>query len=977
MELQKNEKYYGFLLQEKREMKDINGTGYLFLHEKSGAKLFYLSTRDDNKVFSVSFRTPPLDSSGLPHILEHSVLCGSKKYPLKDPFVELAKGSMNTFLNAMTFSDKTMYPVASRNQQDFLNLMDVYLDSVFYPNIYRYPEILQQEGWHYVWDEDKGQLSIKGVVFNEMKGAFSSPEQMLFRKTQESLFPDNPYGNESGGDPNHIPELTQDKFLKYHQEYYHPSNAYFYIYGDGDILNHLEYIDEEYLSKFTAIDIDSAICWQNAFEEPVEQSIKYPVSSEENTEDKTYLSLNFVAGDSRNPELHLSMDMLNHLLLGTSAAPLKKKLIQSEIGKDVFGYYDSSIQQPVFGIVVKNSNEESVNQFAEIVFETLQEVVENGFDKKLIESVINSFEFKLREADFGRYPKGLMYGMKMMESWLYDADPYLHLEFTPVLKKIKKSLEEPYFENLIQKYLMNNTHRSLIKVIPEPGLNEAKEEAFAREMEELRDRMTGKEKESLIRNNERLLNWQNEKATKEEIETIPLLSIDDLDPEPEQIPIELSNLGQVPVLRHPLFTNNIVYTNLYFDLKHLDSDQMPAAGLLVSMMGKLSTDQHHYEDLSNEINLHTGGIGFSLEGFPQNGDSMEYEPKLQIKARALTSKNHEMWRLIEEISQGTKWTEKKRMREVIREIKSRLEMSMLQEGHLVSVKRALSYLSPASQFLEATSGIQFYHYIADLDENFEEQFETFVETLKEIHGKIFHINNLTASFTADEKDLDELQKPLLGFFDSLHQNELEEVLKNFRSTNPWKNEGLYLSSDVQYVAKAGNLLQSGYNYAGSLQVLKTIISLDYLWKKIRVTGGAYGAMSGFQRNGNMFFVSYRDPNLEETLKVYDGLASYVSNFSVDDREMTKYIIGTLSRMDTPLTPAMKSEKADGYYFSAVSQEDLVKERQEILSTTPETITTLAEMITESMKDEYICVLGNENRIKNAQGIFQRLIPVLR
>ncbi len=977
MELQKEMNYHGFVLQEKKEMEDLNGTGYLFHHEKSGAKLFYLSTGDDNKVFSVSFRTPPFDSSGLPHILEHSVLCGSKKYPLKDPFVELAKGSMNTFLNAMTFSDKTMYPVASRNQKDFMNLMDVYLNSVFYPNVYQQPEILQQEGWHYEWDEEKGQLSIKGVVYNEMKGAFSSPEQMLFRKTQESLFPDTPYSNESGGDPKHIPELTQEKFIDYHQEFYHPSNAYFYLYGDGDLLKHLQFIDQEYLSHFTVLEPDSSIPWQESFKEPVEKTILYPISPEEKVEDKTYLSLNFVAGDSRDPELQLAMDMLNHLLLGTSAAPLKKRLIQSDIGKDVFGYYDNSIQQPIFGIVVKNSNEEAAETFRNIVFETLQEVVKEGLDKKLIESVINAHEFKLREADFGRYPKGLIYGMKLMESWLYDADPYLHLEYTRILTEIKKSLKEPYFEKLIQKYLLDNLHHSMVKVTPKPGLNEAKEQAFLQEMKNKAEKMTEEEKHDLIRNNQKLESWQNEKPTKEEVESIPLLSIEDLDSEPEEIPLDVTSFGQVPVLRHPMFTNGIVYTHLYFDLKHLDDNQMSKAGLLISLMGKLSTEAHHYEDLSNEINLHTGGIGFSLEGFPQNADSMEYDPKLQIEARALAGKNMEMWKLIEEISQRTKWTEKKRIREVIREIKSRLEMKMLQEGHMVSVKRALSYLSPVSQFLESTSGIQFYHYIAELDETFEDSFDGMVNDLKEIHGKIFHINNLTVSFTADEDELEEMQKPLLNFFNSLNQDEMEAFLKNFRSTNPWKNEGLYLSSDVQYVAKAGNLLQAGYEYTGSLQVLKTIISLDYLWKQIRVAGGAYGAMSGFQRNGNMFFVSYRDPNLEETLQVYDALADYVENFSVNQREMTKYIIGTMSRMDAPLTPAMKAEKSDGHYFSHVSHADLIRERQEILKTTPEIIASLAEMIRESMKEEYICVLGNENRIKKAQGIFQRLIPVLR
>ncbi|SDY40388.1 insulinase family protein [Tindallia californiensis] len=977
MELVYNKEYHGFILEEKKALNDLNADGYLFSHKKSGAKLFYLSCQDDNKVFSVTFRTPPRSNNGLPHILEHSVLCGSRKYPLKDPFVELAKGSMNTFLNAMTFSDKTMYPVASRNKQDFMNLMDVYLDSVFYPNIYERPEILQQEGWHYEWKQDEEELSIKGVVYNEMKGAFSSPEQMLFRKTQESLFPDTPYGYESGGDPQYIPSLTQKEFIEYHKEYYHPSNAYFYFYGDGDILEHLEYLDKEYLKEFDAIKTNSSINWQQPFTEPVTKVIQYPISSEEKANNKTYLSLNTVVGNSKDPELHLAMDMLNTILLGTPAAPLKKKLIEAEVGRDVFGYYDGSIQQPVFGIVAKNSNEALADQFQKVIFETLKDLVRNGIDKALIESVINAHEFKLREADFGRYPKGLIYGMKLMESWLYDAGPYIHLEYSPVLERIKKSLSEPYFEKLIQTYLLENTHCSFIKVIPEPGLNDKKEQAIAEALNQQKSKMSPEEVAELVEENAKLEAWQNQEASVEEIESIPLLSINDLESEPEKIPMQVSHLGRVPVLKHPLFTNNIVYTNLYFDVSQLTLEEMPTVGLLISLLGKLSTESFHYEDLSNEIYLHTGGIGFSVEGFSQNGDPTEYAPKVQLQARALTHKSKEMWFLIEEIGMRTKWTEKKRIREVIREIKSRLEMSILQEGHMVSAKRALSYLSPIAQFQELVSGIEFYHYISELEENYDNRYEKLMTEFKGLQHKIFNRSNLTVSLTAEDDDIEKMENYLTHYFRELDQTEPTESAKSIRSTNPRKNEGMYLSSDVQYVAKAGNLIKAGYKYTGSLQVLKTMISLDYLWKKVRVVGGAYGAMAGFQRNGNMYLVSYRDPNLEETLQVYKDLIEYVSNFSADEREMRKYIIGTMSRIDAPLTPAMKAEKSDAHYFSGITQEDLYEERQAILSTTPETITSLADMLQESLREEYICVVGNENKIKKAQGIFQRLVPVLR
>ena len=966
----------GFRITRIQEIEELKGTGYEMLHEKSGARLYYLKTDDDNKVFSVTFRTPPYDSTGLPHILEHSVLCGSKKYPLKDPFVELAKGSMNTFLNAMTFSDKTMYPVASRNEQDLMNLMDVYLNAVFYPNLLEQPQILQQEGWHYEINSPEELLRIKGVVYNEMKGAFSSPEQVMFRKIQETLFPDTPYGFESGGDPEFIPKLTQEKFTEFHRTYYHPSNAFIYLYGNGDIHHQLAFIDREYLSQFEKQDIDSTIPLQKPFDAIDKLTITYPVGPEESTEEKTYLSLNYVTGTSVDPEHHLAMEMLNYLLLGTSAAPLKKALIKAELGKDVFGSFDSSIQQPVFSVIAKNSEEAKASEFQTIVESTLRELVDHGIDKKLIESVINIHEFKLREADYGRYPRGLVYCMKMMESWLYESDPSMHLSYETTLKKIKSSLTTPYFEMLIEKMLLNNPHSNLLVIKPQAGLNEEREAQLARLLEARKDNMSHEELEALIASNILLADWQNTPHTEEELEAIPILTIDDLDEEPETIPIEIEQHQEFKMLKHAMFTNQIQYAAFYFDIGHLEQNEMHYAGLITSLLGKISTNRYDYESLSNELNLHTGGIHFHTDVFPVKQKMDENQYRFVVRGKSLVSKNESFWHLMDEIMLGTKWNDRKRIREVVREIKSHMEMGILQQGHSIAARRALSYFSPSAAFQEQTGGIAFYHFIADLEQHYDDKINEVMEKLDAVMKKMLLPEDCVISYTGEREHYQAFADKAAALMRKIPKT----TKPSGRAANVRLNKGneaLYMSSKVQYVAKASNFMKFGFNYSGSMQVLKTICSLDYLWKRIRVSGGAYGAMAGFSRNGNTYFVSYRDPNLEETLQAYDELPDYLVNFNVGDREMTKYIIGTMSRMDAPLSPSMKGDKSDALYLTGITHEDEKRERAEIIHTTTETIAEYSEMIRLLMAENIYCVIGNESKLKQAENLFDRLLQIIR
>lgn len=973
MQFKIGDKYHGFRLVEEKNVKETNSTVRLFQHEKSGARLFYMENEEDNKVFSIAFRTPPRDSTGVPHILEHSVLCGSRKFPTKEPFVELVKGSLNTFLNAFTFGDKTMYPVASRNDKDFENLMDVYLDSVFHPNIYKYPEILKQEGWHYEIDNLEDELKYKGVVYNEMKGAFSSPESVLSRKLQETLFPDTPYGYESGGDPEVIPELTQEYFLEFHKKYYHPSNSYMFLYGKVDVLDRLRFIDEEYLKDYEAIAVDSAIPVQKAFESIKNLEMEYPISLQEDEADKTYFSLNYAIGLSTEPELYLAMEMLEYILLSTPASPLKKALVEAGLGKDVFGKYDNSILQPVFSVIVKNSNIERKEEFAKVVLETLKRLVGEGLDSQLVEAAVNLKEFQMREADFEGYPKGLVYNIKIMDSWLYDKDPIMHLEYEHIFEKVRAELKNRYFENLIEKYILNNKHCSMLILKPKKGMSEAKDEETRNKLRDIKARMTKEQLQELVKQTGELKTWQNTPDAPEKLALIPMLSIKDIEPKGEALSQQVREESGIKVLAHHMFTNDIVYADLLFDTTQVPQELLTYIPLLSGILGKVSTENYDYGNISKEIDMHTGGIRFSTQVYGEKDDDSKYHPVLSVRGRSLVGKLPRMLELIGEIITGTRFDDLKRIREIIQENKSRIEMRISNEGYTLACKRLFSYFSEEGSYLETISGLTYYRFIADLEKNFESRIDEIKENLQKLIKLIFRKDALIAGVTCEEEDYRSFADNLGLLLDKLGNERISPVKYVFENNS--LNEGLMTQGKVQYVAQGYNFLKLGYPYTGKLQVLKTISRYSYLWNRIRVQGGAYGAFSGFEKNGNMFLVSYRDPNLMETLKVYDEMHDYLKNFRIEEREMTKYIIGTVSRLDQPLTPFMKGERAIENYLRKITAEDLQKEREQIIGTSQEDIRELSDMMLALMKCKSYCVLGSEMKIKQNKEIFGSLIEV--
>ncbi|MBE5955460.1 MAG: insulinase family protein [Lachnospiraceae bacterium] len=977
-----------YFLEKEEFLPEMNGTGYLLRHSKTKARVVVVTSEDKNKVFNIGFKTPPSDDTGVPHILEHSVLCGSKNFPLKDPFVELVKGSLNTFLNAMTYPDKTVYPVASCNDTDFHNMMHVYLDAVLYPNIYKEPKILMQEGWHYELDSMDGELTYNGVVYNEMKGVFSSGDDILARRIQDALLPDTAYGCESGGDPDFIPNLTQEDFIAFHKKYYHPSNSYIYLYGDMDVDKELAFIDEEYLSHFDYLEVNADIPFQKPFDQPVYLKDVYSISEEENEKDNTFLSYNVVVGDSLDRELYLAFQILGYVLFGMPGAQIKKALLDAKIGKDLYHSYDNGIQQPVFSVIVNNSNPEEQDRFIKLLEEEFAKAVKEGLDEKVLRAAINYFEFKYKESNFGRYPKGLIYGLQMYDSWLYDDEkPFIHIHTGKVFSILKERIGTGYFESLIQKYFLDNNHKAFVMIEPEKGLTGAMEEKIKEKLAAYKAGLSDEEKEEIIKKAEALRIYQDEPSRKEDIEKIPLLSIDDIEKKTEPIAYEKLEAAGAPVIYVNEFTNGIAYLKLAFSLKNLPFRMLPYAAMLANVYRLVDTDHFTYQELTTEINLNMGGWGTDTEIIPLKEEEGSFLGLFEVGAKGLYDQIANLFTMTKEIIFKSHITDKERLREIISQMKNNLQQRNNQAGHAAAANRALSYFSQSALAKEMMDGIDFYEFIKDLEENFEERYESLAAGLLKVREMIFTKNNLMISYTADEIPMELLTKEVEGLYEVFYE-EAEDCGDNTADvpadscaaaeeasasrTPIVKNEGFKTSSKVQYNAKAGNFLEKGFSYHGALKALHMMFSFDYLWQNIRVKGGAYGCMCGFTRLGNAYFTSYRDPNLSATLDVYKNAWKFVENFTADERDMTKYIIGAIGNMDAPVEAPAKGMQMFRAWLMGVTTKLVQKERDELLTCTPETIRSLAPLIKAAFEDNIICVIGNENKLEEERELFKEL-----
>ena len=967
----------------KKDLTDIGSVGWLLTHNKTGARVMLIENEDDNKVFNIAFRTTPTNSTGVPHIIEHTVLCGSRKYPSKDPFVELVKGSMNTFLNAMTYPDKTMFPVASCNDQDFRNLMDVYLDAVFYPNIYKNENIFRQEGWSYQIEDRDDPIVINGVVYNEMKGAFSSPDDVLERQIMNSLFPDTTYGVESGGDPRHIPELSYEEFLDFHRKYYNPSNAYLYLYGKMDFEERLEYLDRAYLSAFDRADnmgangpVYSEVGLQKPFETPRELKTQYPVAENDPLEDNTYLSWNVACGQSSDTRLSNSFAALDYVLLDSPGAPLKMALLDAGIGKDVYGSYDSGTRQPVFSIVAKNANEKDEVRFRETVRSCLTRLCEEGLNEKALEAAVNTMEFKYREADFGGYPKGLIYAIDCFDSWLYrDDQPFDYLVQLADYQYLRKQIGTGYFENLIRTYILENPHASFVTVTPKKGLAQEAEEKVAQKLGALKKSLSETEIDEMIDRTKKLRAFQETPSTKEELASIPMLTRKDLRKEANPFHNEEHIQGGVKLVRHAEQTNGIAYISLLFDASRVPQEDLPCLGILRSVIGLVSTEHYSYDELAYEIGRRTGGVNTGLSVIADKDDVSRLKSVFDIQISTLPGEIDFSMDIAREILFTSKLDDEKRLKEILQKLKSRLYTKLTSAGHLTAATRAMASFSADSAYSDAIGGLTFYEEVKRYEENFDALKGKLIRKLKEVLSSLMRKDGFLVSFTGDGDETERIlrgaaliRKKLAGKEDDTC-GQIRDIT-GIRCT--LKKEGFLTPAKVQYVAQAGNFKDAGLPFTGALHVLRVILNYEYLWTNVRVIGGAYGCGAAFARNGASAFYSYRDPHLNNTLEVFRGIVHFLEEFECDERDMTKYVIGTVSSLDTPLTPRSSGVRSMSAYLTGTTLDQIQKNRDEVLGAGVEDIRALAPYMEALLGKGAVCVVGNEEKINAAGSQFDEI-----
>ncbi|MCD8174425.1 MAG: insulinase family protein [Phascolarctobacterium sp.] len=973
MKLTVNNICHGFKVLTYDFVKEVDSDVYLLEHLQSGARLLYLSNDDDNKVFSISFRTPPADDTGIPHILEHSSLCGSRKYQLKEPFVELVKGSLNTFLNAMTYPDKTVYPVASRNDKDFLNLVDVYLDAVFFPLIYRNKFTLRQEGWHYHIDNAEGKLSYNGVVYNEMKGVYSTADALLSNEALKALFPDTPYRFESGGYPDAIPQLTQEAFENFHKTYYRPENSYIYLYGNMDIEYYLDYLDSEYLADFKKTCMaHSEIPMQVPLKKTKEIKAYYPVAKNEDCGAKTYHELSAVTGTATDVKTSMALRLLEGILLESESSPLRRALLREGVGQNISGSYSGEILQPIFSIRASGSDFDMRDKFVSVIYNTLQKITIEGLDKKLLTAALNSMEFKLREADFGVYPKGLIYNLSVMNNWLYGGNPVEGLRYNEILQELRDGINTHYYENLIENYLLDNTHKVLVSLLPEPGKEEADRKAEAKKMATLKESMSKEKLQQYIDECAELNRLQAQPDSEEALSSIPILQRGDIRREIEKIPVKEKLSCSNTLLYVPAATNKIDYLNWYFDITSVERSLLLYCYLLLDLLGKFNTERYTYEEIATESIMYTGGVSFDVRAMSEAENDEKYRIYFSVKGKVLHENLPKLLDILQAVALESKLDDEKRFKELLAEIKTDLDSNFFAKGQAIAISRLYSYCSASGRVNEQAQ-FSYYQFIKMLTENFDREKEKALDVLRRLLQVFFHKNRYVLVYSCDEDLREKVADAAQSFASRLPVAELNYTVEDLPA--PGNNEGITTAGKVQYVVAGGNFRRHGHHYKGAMRVLETVLRYEYLWTKIRIQGGAYGATACFNTNGTGVFASYRDPRLSESLTAYRELPEWLGTLNFSLRELDKYVIGTISGMDRPLTNSMRLEEAAAAYLRNVDDELKQKIRDEVLNVTNEDLQELAVIIRDMLSDGYICVVGGKEQIMDNENLFDKVIDV--
>jgi Zn-dependent M16 (insulinase) family peptidase len=951
-----------FELVKEQDIHEIKTLARLYRHVKTGARLLSLENDDENKVFGITFRTPPKDSTGVAHIMEHSVLCGSRKYPLKEPFVELQKGSLKTFLNAFTYPDKTCYPVASQNIQDFYNLIEVYLDAVFYPLIS--PLTLQQEGWHYELDGPDEPMSFKGVVFNEMKGDYSSPDNLLGRHTQQSLFPDNSYGVDSGGDPAHIPDLTYQQFVEFHQKYYHPSNSYIYFYGDDDPQERLRLV-ENYLKDYDRIQVDSAIPLQPPFKKPVRLTLPYQ-ADEEGDSRKGRFTTNWLLTESQDAELALGLEILSYILVGTPASPLRKALIDSGLGEDLTGGgVQGELRQVYFSTGLKGVAMEDIPEAEDLVVRTLGDLAEKGLDPDMIAAAVNTIEFHLREKNTGSFPRGLLAMLTCLTTWLYDGDPLGPLAFEAPLTSIKQRLAngERYFEGLIHQYLIGNPHHTTVILKPDAKANAARELAEKTRLEAARAGLGPDDIQKIVENTRLLKQRQETPDSPEALATIPVLKLSDLDRNNKLIPLADLDVDGNRVLYHDLFTNGILYLDVGLDLHTLPQEYLPYVPLFGRALVEMGTQSEDFVRLSQRIGRDTGGIHASpLTSLHR--DTRQGVARLFLRGKATVEKSQMLLDILRDVLLTVKLDNCDRFRQILLEEKAGHEAGLVPSGHRIVNMRLRSQFDEAGWAAEQMGGVSYLFFLRKLAEEVDKDWSSVLEKLEKVRQILVNREAVLCNVTIDQDNWLSFQPQLSAFLGSL-PGTLATPLK-WTPPAPGPFEGLTIPAQVNYVGKGTNLYQFGYALSGSMAVITNYLGSTWLWERVRVQGGAYGGFGLFDHRSGVFtFLSYRDPNLLKTLEIYDGAPQYLKQLDLSQEELTKSIIGAIGEMDAYQLPDAKGFTSMVRYLVGDSDEKRQLYREQVLGATREDFHQLGKALEKAMQAGRVVVLGSQDAIQEA------------
>ncbi|MDH5507212.1 MAG: insulinase family protein [Anaerolineae bacterium] len=953
---------HGFELLKAQDIPELNTTARLWRHKQTGAELLSMENQDENKVFGITFRTPPEDSTGIAHIMEHSVPCGSEKYPLKEPFIELVKGSLKTFLNAFTYPDKTCYPVASQNLQDFYNLIDVYVDAVFHPLI---PEhTLQQEGWHYELESLEDELIFKGVVFNEMKGSFSNPDRVLEQFKLESVYPDNTYGLNSGGDPKAIPDLTYTQFKEFYATNYHPSNARIYMYGDDDPAERLRLMNT-YLSGFEKINVKTQVALQPRFDEPGRVTKVYDAGQDAG-EKKSMLAVNWMLPENDDPELVLGMGILAHILVGTPASPLRKALIDSGLGEDlVAGGLEDELRQLIFSTGLKGIASADADKVEGLVLETLAALVKDGIDAEMVAAALNTVEFRLRENNAGQFPQGLLLMLRALTTWLHDGDPFAPLAFEQPLAAIKARLAngEAYFESLIRDHFLENTHRVTLLLEPDAELRAREDAAEEARLAAARASMSEAQLQVVVENTLALKKLQDTPDSPEALASLPALTLADLDTEIRTIPLEEQELDGCRVFYHDLFTNGLLYLDIGFNLHSLPQEYLPYAGLFGQTLLEMGTDSQDFVQLSQRIGRDTGGI------YPSNllaavRDADQSAAWMFLRGKATAAQADKLLGVLRDVLLTTQLDNQERFRQIVLEEKAGQEASLTPSGHMVVNTRLASKFSEAGWADEQTGGVSYLFFLRQLVEAIDKDWPGVLAQLEKLRTLLLNRNAMLCNVTVDAGNWQAVQPQLADFVAAMPSADFVPASWT-RQAGP-EHEGLSIPAQVNYVGKGSNLYQSGFQRHGSALVINRFLATTWLWEKVRVQGGAYGGFSTFDANSGVFnFLSYRDPNLLDTLQTYDGTPGFLRELDLSPSELTRSIVGAIGQLDAYQLPDAKGFSSLRRSLTGIDDAFRQQGRAEVLATTAADFKAFADALDAVKQNGQVVVLGSAQDIESA------------